>query len=273
MDRRNPPLCCFQEFEAGEIYFHLIWLTTSIGPHVIKMYSRDEAVAAVLKLYQEILRHPYLDNSALIVPPPIGWDNIAIEGKNETVVDLLRHLPYLRPETDFEQLIIEYETIPICYPGNETDEGIYPLPAYCVYLTESLDDLGTSLILDTNEGTITEFTHSDSYLTLPWDEYDVMPDAEKWKGHYTAPITEFLDAWTRRYKNLVWMLVPNPRRQPTTGRFYSRADSKPQEEKLLEQGPSEPWYQNDTSSHEDESDLDREQREELERRHRHVAVS
>lgn len=238
------------------------------------MYSRAEAVDAVLKFYHEILRHPYLDDSALIVPPTNGWDNITIKGKNETVIDLLRHLPYLRPERQIMRFNVNYETIPICYSGNDTKEGIYPLPAHCVYLTRSVDHLGISLILDTDEGTITEYTHSESYVTVPWEEYDALPDAEKWKGHHTAPITDFLEAWTRRYEKLIWMLVPNPVGQPTTGRFYSRADSRPHEEELMEQDQLEPWHpQDDTSSHDNESEFDREQREALVRHKRHVAVS
>ncbi|KAH8658314.1 hypothetical protein BX600DRAFT_514813 [Xylariales sp. PMI_506] len=236
------------------------------------MYSRTETADAVLKFYQAILRHPYLSDNALIMPPPDGWDNITIEGKNETVVNLLRHLPYLRSEKKIERLNVHYETIPICYPGKDTDEYIYPLPAHCVYLTRSVDHLGISLILDTNEGTLTEYTHSESHVTVSWEEYDALPDSEKWKGHYTAPIVEFLDAWTRRYEMLVWMLVPNPVRQPTTGRFYTRANSRPIEEELLHQGEPQPWHpEEDTASYDGESGFDKEHRKTRQRRTRHVA--
>lgn len=245
------------------------------SPAHISMYSREETVNAVLKFYQQVLRHPYLDNNALIVPPPGGWDNITIQGKNETVVDLLRHLPYLRPEREIQRPIVNWETVPVCYAGKDTDEGIYPLPAHCIYLTHSVDQLGTALILDTDKGTLTEYTHSESFVTIPWDELDLLPEEEKWKGHYTAPISEFLDAWIVRYERLVWLLVPNPVGQPTTGRFYSRADSKPQEEGLLEQeGPLEPLHPQDHEdiAHDDESLLDREQRRERARSERHAAV-
>ncbi|KAI1501197.1 hypothetical protein F5X99DRAFT_211344 [Biscogniauxia marginata] len=146
------------------------------------MYSRSETVNAVLRFYREIIRHPYLNNSTLIIPPPNGWNSINIQGGNETVLDLLRHLSYLRPESPSEQLLVHWETIPVCYADNPNTQEIHPLPAHCVYLTHSVDR------------------------------------------------EELLDSWTRRYAKLVWMSVPNPIGVPMTGRFYSRAESRTEEE-------------------------------------------
>ncbi|TIA57601.1 hypothetical protein D6C77_06035 [Aureobasidium pullulans] len=123
------------------------------------MYSRDETVAAVSAFYQQIVKHPYLDNSALIVPPASGWDSLAIdglksEGKTDTVIDLLRHLPYLRGEKPHEDILVYYETLAICYAGAEEGSCTWmdqnnPLPGHCVYLTCNLDREGYSLIMDT----------------------------------------------------------------------------------------------------------------------------
>ncbi|KAI0139055.1 hypothetical protein F4776DRAFT_617889 [Hypoxylon sp. NC0597] len=240
-----------------------------------EMYSRDRTTGAVLRFYQEVIRHPYLNCNVLIVPPPNGWNSINIQRKNQTVLDLLRHLPYLRPEKQYERLLVHWETIPICYCDNKNDWEIYPLPAYCVYLTHSLDREGTSLILDTNEGTIIEFSHIGSHITVPYEEYEALPDADKWKAHRTSPIAEFLDSWTRRYEKLVWMIVPNPISQPTTGRFYSRAETSAEEEELVRQEKLTPWhFQDDISHHgdENESELDREQRRTRVRERKHVAV-
>lgn len=241
------------------------------------MYSRDETVNAVLKFYQQITRHPYLDASALVLPPPAGWNSIVnVEGKNETVLDLLRHLPYLRAENPYEQLLVNYETIPVLYADSQDSiggEDVYPLPAHCVYLTHSFDHLGTSLILDTNEGTITEFSQAGSHLTIPFDVYESLPETEKWKAHRTLPTTELLDKWTSRYDKLAWMLVPNPARQPTTGRFYSRAEVESEEDELVRQGQLEPWHaQRDSSDDEDEDELDREQRKARNAMRKHVEV-
>ncbi|KAI9730800.1 MAG: hypothetical protein M1818_008080 [Claussenomyces sp. TS43310] len=237
------------------------------------MYSRDETVNAVLRFYQTIIRHPYLNNATLIVPPINGWTSINIEGKNGTVLDLLRHLPYLRLE-NAEELIIHWETIPICYSDNQDRSLTHPVPAHCIYLARAESYLGTSLILDTNKGTITEFNHTGSHITVPYEEYEALPESEQWKAHRTTPTTEFLDKWTQRYEKLVWMLVPNPVGHPVTGRFYSRAVSSAEEELLVQQGHLEPWYVQDDSSGDDdeeESELDREQRKARERDRKHAA--
>ncbi|OTA54214.1 hypothetical protein K449DRAFT_202600 [Hypoxylon sp. EC38] len=240
--------------------------------HDVKMYSRDETVNAVLRFYHEVIRHPYLNDDILIVPPPNGWDSINIQGKNEVVLDLLRHLPYLQPERQYERLLVHWETIPTCYSD---DREFYPLPAHCVYLTRSLDREGTSLILDTNEGTITEFSHTGSHITVPYEEYEALHEAEKWKAHRTIPITEFLNSWTRKYERLVWMLVPNPIGQPMTGRFYSRAETRAGEEELVQQEKLARWdIEDNINNHDDEneSELDREQRRTRVRERKHVAV-
>ncbi|KAI1407236.1 hypothetical protein F5Y13DRAFT_133565 [Hypoxylon sp. FL1857] len=238
------------------------------------MYSRDDTARAVLRFYQEVIRHPYLNDNALIIPPPTGWDSIKIQGKNETVLDLLRHLPYLRSENQYRRLLVHWETVPVCYPDTQNSQEVYPLPAYCVYLTHSVDREGTSLILDTNKGTTTEYTHTGSHIIVSCEEYDALPESDKWKVHRTSPITEFFDSWTRKYEKLVWMLVPNPIGQPTTGRFYSRAETRVEEEELVEQGLPEPWHPVDDTSgndHGDESELDREHRKTRARARKHAA--
>ncbi|KAI1141795.1 hypothetical protein F5Y05DRAFT_273875 [Hypoxylon sp. FL0543] len=239
------------------------------------MYSRDETVNAVLRFYQEVIRHPYLNDDALIVPPPNGRNSINIQGKNETVLDLLRHLPYLRPESQYERVLIHWETAPVCYADNQNNQEIYSLPDHCIYLTHSVDREGTSLILDTNEGTITEYTHTGSHITVSDEEYEALPDAEKWRAHRTSPITELLDSWTRRYEKLVWMLVPDPIGQPATGRFYNRAETDAEELELLREGQLKPWCHRDDTRppHDggDESELDKEQPEARRRQRKHVA--
>ncbi|KAI0845919.1 hypothetical protein F5Y00DRAFT_245225, partial [Daldinia vernicosa] len=236
------------------------------------MYSHNETVNAVLRLYQEIIRHPYLNDSTLSLPPPNGWRSVNIHGKTKPVLDLLRHLPYLCSEKPYEQLLIYWETIPICYIDEQSYPEIYPLPAHCVYLAHSVDREGTSLILDTNEGTITEFCHTGSYITVSEEEYDALPERDKWKAHRTSPIKTFLDAWTRRYEKLVWMLVPNPIGQPTTGRFYSRGDTSAEQDKLAFEEQLKPWHLQDDASHPDvRNELDKSQYEAQRDMRKHVA--
>ena len=62
-------------------------------------YSRDDTVAAVRDYYQ-FLTKLYLDPSYIITPPPSGWPSIttqhSILDKCDEVIDLLRHLPYIK---------------------------------------------------------------------------------------------------------------------------------------------------------------------------------
>ncbi|KAF2968553.1 hypothetical protein GQX73_g5049 [Xylaria multiplex] len=125
-------------------------------------------------------------------------------GKNETVLDTLRYLPYLRSNSQSYRLLVYWETIPIRYRDDTGSQEIYPLLSHCVYHNRSADREGINLILDTIEGTITEFSHVGYHITIPHEDYEALPEAEKWKAHRTSPITELLDSWTR------WMLVPNP---------------------------------------------------------------
>ncbi|KAI1748615.1 hypothetical protein F4782DRAFT_516771 [Xylaria castorea] len=221
------------------------------------MYSRDEIYNKILRFYRQIIRHPYLDDDTLIIPPPQGWSSINnTAGKDETVVDLLRHLPYLRPNNPLSgHLLIYPGTIPICYLDGEGQyqEDIYPLPAPCVYLARRADYLGRDLILDTSNGAVTEF--SSDNITIPYDEYEMLPGAERWRAHRTLPLAELLDEWTRMYEGLEWMVVPNTIARPEMGRFYSRSDDTSLDDVNFEGG----------------SELDREQGNAIRREREHAA--
>jgi hypothetical protein len=62
-------------------------------------YSRDETVAAVRDYYQ-FLTKMYLDEAYIIESPPAGWPDITNRSftldKSNSVIDLLRHLPYIK---------------------------------------------------------------------------------------------------------------------------------------------------------------------------------
>jgi hypothetical protein len=63
-------------------------------------YSQDVCIAAVRDFFTFLTRM-YLDESVVMEPPPSGWPEMTPAimqslGKNEDVISLLRHLPYLR---------------------------------------------------------------------------------------------------------------------------------------------------------------------------------
>ncbi|ETS73941.1 hypothetical protein PFICI_13807 [Pestalotiopsis fici W106-1] len=236
------------------------------------MYSREDTIDAILRCYLAVVNQAYLDDSALIIPPVDGWSDINIEGKDDVVLDLLRHLPYLRSDNRSQQLLLHWETIPICYTDGRGEQEPWPLPPSCVFLAHSVDREGINLILDTSKGTITPYCHTGSDFTLPEEEYEALPYSERWRGYRTFPIEEFFDNWTQRYNRLVWMLVPNAIGQPTTGTFYSRAETTSQEEKILKDAIwVVPSYDEDRDC-QNESVFDREHRLERTRRRQHTAT-
>jgi hypothetical protein len=126
------------------------------------MSSYLEIIDAVLAFYQQVIRHPYLDDAALKIPPTSGWDSIKSadlrnSGKSEAVIELLKHLPYLESMGQYERLLVQYETVPTAWTQRSyvAMEQVNPLPAHCIYLTEGLDREGYSLILDVEEGAYT----------------------------------------------------------------------------------------------------------------------
>lgn len=131
------------------------------------MYSRDEVIAVVLAFYQQIVKYPYLEEVALRSPPAGGWKFINVQslkarGKNDTAVNLLRHLPYLCNTRDesccwsYERLLMGSETAPICYPsisecksGHRSSE---PNTESLRSLAQGVDREENSLPMDTRRG-------------------------------------------------------------------------------------------------------------------------
>lgn len=67
-------------------------------------YSRDETVAAIRDYYQFLVKM-FLDEASVIEPPEGGWPEITADalrgmGKTDTVIELLRRLPYIAFPSD-----------------------------------------------------------------------------------------------------------------------------------------------------------------------------
>ncbi|KAK8137613.1 hypothetical protein PG984_003106 [Apiospora sp. TS-2023a] len=77
-----------EDFEEYNTLYH-------IG---VIQYSRDETISAVREFYT-FLSKMYIDESDILEPPEGGWphmENLRCMGKTDEVIELLRHLPYLR---------------------------------------------------------------------------------------------------------------------------------------------------------------------------------
>lgn len=89
------------------------------------VYSRDEVVSELTSFY-EFLVGLHLPASAIKHPPAGGWPNITPERlasavpamkKNDVVLDLIRHIPFVRREGRDEPYQIYEETTAVDYNG------------------------------------------------------------------------------------------------------------------------------------------------------------
>jgi len=131
-------------------------------------YSCDEAVSEISSFY-EFLVKLFLPEDAVIYPPAGGWTEINPANIrppiNDTVFNLLRHLPYIRQEDDDDPWFVYPATVAINYtgeeykknrpsePGNTTE--LTSLPPHVAQLAYSKGRDGFYMFLDTKRGTVT----------------------------------------------------------------------------------------------------------------------
>ena len=63
-------------------------------------YDLEETIETITNFYKFLTELPYIQPDEILFPPSGGWPNIAVErlsclDKNEEVIDLLVHLPYI----------------------------------------------------------------------------------------------------------------------------------------------------------------------------------
>ncbi|KAF2154917.1 hypothetical protein K461DRAFT_104284 [Myriangium duriaei CBS 260.36] len=218
------------------------------------MFSRTDTVNAFLGFYKELVKQPGMQTSFLNeAPQPGGWDSVNVQalmdlGKNDTVIDLLQHLPYLfADDRDPEDILIDWETFTMCYMDpdlNHLMEKVTPLPAHCAYLTRGRGREGYCFIIDTEQSTITEY--SIIGYKQDYELADQFPPELEWKSHKTMLIQDFWATWTSNYAKLVWMIGPTHQRDIMGGmQVYCRADNMLEEAELREQGLQDIHFEDD----------------------------
>lgn len=137
------------------------------------VYSRDEVVSELTSFY-EFLVGLHLPASAIKHPPAGGWPNITPERlasavpamkKNDVVLDLIRHIPFVRREGRDEPYQIYEETTAVDYNGvgfqdapvsGDPIEEITIVPAHVMTLATTPGGReGYYFFIDTERGTIT----------------------------------------------------------------------------------------------------------------------
>lgn len=132
-------------------------------------YNRDQTIAAVRSFYTFFATLPRLSTEDILDPPETGWPDLtdaylAGLGKTPIVCDLLRHLPYIRPNGLGNQQIGPWTTA-INYndstarwtlarglvDGNMAPIGAGVVPPHVAVLTSG-SRYGSWLLLDTETG-------------------------------------------------------------------------------------------------------------------------
>ncbi|OBT58501.1 hypothetical protein VE04_01214 [Pseudogymnoascus sp. 24MN13] len=170
-------------------------------------------------------------------------------GKTDLVVEVLKHLPYIRTDGDRGWRLGYDDTKPITYvkvPGTTTEEGsggcklagledgvdhavlwdmgLEPhgqkLDSHVVALTNGWQ-YGAWLLLDTEAGTITDFSllgGISSSIRCPQSDRDA---GLVWKHFPSKPIKEFFKDWEKKYTSLEWIPIQDKNGRET-GEIFSQ---------------------------------------------------
>lgn len=142
----------------------------SIDEELQPTYNREEVLTAVTAFYQ-LLQRMYLPNGSIKYPPASGWlwpvSTTFSPPKTDNVVDIMKHLPYLRRNYGQEALHIYEKTEAVDYSsleGFEKDGDAYKLdpeprvttlPAHVLMMGFAKGRDGHYVYLDTERGTWT----------------------------------------------------------------------------------------------------------------------
>ncbi|ETS85225.1 hypothetical protein PFICI_03250 [Pestalotiopsis fici W106-1] len=211
---------------------------------------------AVRQFYQAATKPPYIDADAILEPPPDGWPGVNAEilrarGRSDHVIELLRHLPYLRqPSQAGRRWMLSPTTLAIDYSSGgvygEDMEERQPTPPHCIWLTAHAGRDGTDLLLDTETNSITEWSMLEDYLMIPYAEYEDLPKQDKWMAYPTMPAAAFFDLWRRRWAKLVWLPVPSSK-SPFSALWWHRALPQSDAEASILESDDEYEYDEDDS--------------------------
>ena len=86
-------------------------------------------------------------------------------------------------------------------PGTMEPVGAGEIPEWVVSLSEGGRD-GSWLLLDTREGTITDFIQQER----PERDEPGQDSPDHWRAYHTRPILEFLEEWKDKNRSLEWVV-------------------------------------------------------------------
>ena len=187
-------------------------------------YSLPQTLAAFHSFYGFLTTLPAdISTAAILSPPPSphGWPSLTPTylsplRKTLSVTSLLQHLPYI-DENASGSTQIAFQTNAIDFRGPSTQwsidkgqiegtmepVGAGVIPEWVVCLTSGGRD-GSWLLLDTREGTITDFIQQER----PEHDEPGRDSPDFWRAYHTLPIADFLEEWKDKYRSLEWVVVP-----------------------------------------------------------------
>ena len=129
-------------------------------------YSRGEVISAITNFYK-LLTRLYLPDNSIKYPPSSGWSwpgNITFSPpKSAAVIDLMKHMPYLRRPTSWDSLQIYEKTEAVDYSSFDgagphdvnPDPSLTTLPSHALMVGYARGRNGHYIFVDTERGTFT----------------------------------------------------------------------------------------------------------------------
>lgn len=206
--------------------------------------TREKTISSILSFYRLLTQLPYIPSDKLMLPPPTGWPistettkeatgikatELRNRGKTETVIDVLRHLPYLDQELYGGHWTLADNTLHINYARGqlyadylERDTAILPLPGHIIWLTEGFERAGVYLLLNTETWEIIEYTLMGESLEIDYDAYEALPVDQKWTAYSAMPADQYFELWWWRHATLQFVLVRDDSAFRGTGEWWCK---------------------------------------------------
>lgn len=149
-------------------------------------------------------------------------------GKTDSVIDVLRNLPYLEQEFYGDRWTMMHYTRHVNYAIGQTysayleNDDILPLPAHIIWLTEGFERAGVYLLLDTHTWEIIEYTLLGESIQAPYEEYEALPVEERYTAYTKMPADYYMDLWKWRHVTLNFMLIRASSHGSVTGEWFDK---------------------------------------------------
>ncbi|KAH8694322.1 hypothetical protein BGW36DRAFT_384747 [Talaromyces proteolyticus] len=184
--------------------------------------SWKPAVDAVRKYYNFLVEElGAIPADCVEYPPEEGWSNISEESlagleKTKEVVDVLRHLPYIKYSNGFN-VQIAFATEALDYRGAEVavgdknrwiPHGNLEFAPHVVVLTadDGPGSYGSQVLLDTEKNTFSDYQPGGPSKASETNA-ETNPD-DFWHSRETRPVAEFFSLWEERFRTLEWTVDP-----------------------------------------------------------------